>query len=469
MQRPFHYLTLTIVFGSTLGLALRLCGQEAPDAAAPPAQPPMDAAVITAVETNVSTALTNVNPAALGAMLREPQPAPVQDSGAPELGQLPMPGVASVKSPAADLTKIFQAQLAVAKKLRTGKDTELAAKILTDLLKTNAPVELKRPVFFELALVAQDADQLAKAEQIFAQYLQVYPDDPSTPEVLLRQGLIYRQMGVNTLAISKFYAVMSTSLKLKLDNLDYYKKLVLQAQIEIADTYYLEAKYNEAADYFVRLLKNPPPDLDQALIEYKLIRSLSGQTNYAETIARGQVFIDTHPASQDVPEVRFLLASAMKKLDRNQDALKQVLLLLQSQRENVQKNPDVWSYWQRKAGTEIAAQLFKEGDYMDALEINLNLADLDKSADWQLPVWYQTALVYEQLQQWPKAMDYYQQIVDRQKDLKNATASPSLLSLFEMAKWRKDYIAWLEKAKTTDQLHQSSVTNRPPAAPVAAQ
>src|SRR5208337_2458386 len=107
---------------------------------------------------------------------------------------------------------------------------------------------------FELALVAQDANQLSRAEQIFAQYLQAYPDDPSAPEVLLRQGLIYRQMGVNTLAVSKFYAVMSTALKLKLDRMDYYKKLVLQAQIEIADTYYQEGKYEEAADFFRRLL-----------------------------------------------------------------------------------------------------------------------------------------------------------------------------------------------------------------------
>jgi tetratricopeptide (TPR) repeat protein len=241
---------------------------------------------------------------------------------------------------------------------------------------------------------------------------------------------------------------------------------VLQAQIEIADTYYLEAKYTESADYYMRLLKEPPADLDQAQIEFKLISSLSGMTNYSETIARGEVFLDTHPNSVDVPEVRFLLASAMKKLDRNQDALKQVLLLLQSQRD---KNQEVWAYWQRRAGNEIAAQLYKEGDYLDSLQINLSLADLDTSAAWQLPVWYQTALLYEQLQQWQKATDMYQRIVDRQKELTDPATSPSLLSLLEMAKWRKDYITWLEKAHTTDQTYQFNATNRPPAAPVAAQ
>ncbi len=94
----------------------------------------------------------------------------------------------------------------------------------------------------ELALATQDNGEFVKAQQIYAQFLQHYPDDQSAPEILLRQGLLFRQMGVNTMAISKFYSVMSTALKLKLDNLDYYKNLVLQAQTEIADTYYIQGQ-----------------------------------------------------------------------------------------------------------------------------------------------------------------------------------------------------------------------------------
>ena len=169
-----------------------------------------------------------------------------------------------------------------------------------------------------------------------------------------------------------------------------------------------------------------------------------------------------------MPEVRFLLASALKKFNRNQESLKQVLLLLDSQRDNARQNPEVWAYWQRRAGNEIAAQLVQEGDCMDALEIDLRLADLDKSPEWQLPVCYQTALVYEQLQQWPKATDMYQRILERRKEIKDPNANPSLLSLFEMAGWRKNYVAWLEKAKTTDQLYQRDATNRPAAGAVAA-
>jgi tetratricopeptide (TPR) repeat protein len=438
--------------------------QSPPPAATPDSQAPPPAANISdtspATSTNVDSGVLSDTP---------PTGQPAADTAAPEPGQLPTPGVASPDAVTpVDQAKAFQAQLDLARQQRISKDTVQATQILTSLIGSAASDQIKRSALFELALVAQDDNHLVKAEQIFGQYLHLYPDDPTDPEVLLRQGLIYRQMGVTSLAISKFYAVMSTSLRLKLDNMDYYRKLVLQAQIEIADTYYLEGRYIEASDYFTRLLKNPPADLDQAQIQYKLIRSLSALTNSAETVARAQVFLDDYTNSLDVPEVRFLLAASLKKLGRNQESLRQVLLLLQTERENVDKSPELWAYWQRRAGNEIASQLFKEGDYLDALQINITLADLDKSPAWQLPVWYQTALIYEQLEQWQKASDTYQRILDRHDELAASDAAPSLISLSEMAKWRKDYIAWQEKAKIANLTYERRGTNSLPGGVAAA-
>jgi tetratricopeptide (TPR) repeat protein len=84
---------------------------------------------------------------------------------------------------------------------------------------------------------------------------------------------------------------------------------------------------------------------------------------------------------------------------------------------------------------------------VDALEIYLSLADLDQSPVWQVPVWYQVGMVYEQLQQWQKATDTYKRILDREKELNPGNTTPSLALLLEMAKWRQDYIAWMQKAK----------------------
>jgi tetratricopeptide (TPR) repeat protein len=243
---------------------------------------------------------------------------------------------------------------------------------------------------------------------------------------------------------------MSMSLKLNLTNIDYYKSLVLQSQTEIADTYYSLGEFTESADFYTRLVKSDSPTLNKSQIEFKLIRSLSYLTNYSEIITRSQIFLEHYPDYPDIPEVRFILASADKAVGHNAEALKQVLLLLQSQQDNAKNNPELWAYWQRRAGNEIANQLYKEGDYTDALQIYQNLASLDTSTTWQAPALYQVGLVYEQLQQWQKATDTYDQILARKAEMTGTNAAPSLSSLCDMAQWRKDYIAWLQKARATN-------------------
>ncbi|HEX4121610.1 MAG TPA: tetratricopeptide repeat protein [Verrucomicrobiae bacterium] len=350
----------------------------------------------------------------------------------------------------------FQVQMDLAIRQRHDKRPKEASETLVGIIKTNAPPEFKRKALFELALATQDIPDLVKAEQIFGQYIHLYPDDPSAPEVLLRQGLIYRQMGVNTMAISKFYGVMSTALKLKLSNIDYYKRLVLQSQTEIADTYYMEGDFADAGDFYARILKGGNPSLNKELVLSKLVRSLSYLTNNVETIVRAQTFLDEFTNSANVAEIRFILASAYKGVGRNQDALKQVLLLLQSQQANVRNSPDVWAYWQRRAGNDIANQLYKEGDYPDALQIYQCMAALDDSINWKAPVWYQIGLVYEQLQQWDKATNYYGQIIAKQKDPAATNSPPSMAALCEMAQWRTDYIVWAEKARLANHEFQRS-------------
>ena len=47
----------------------------------------------------------------------------------------------------------------------------------------------------------------------------------------------------------------------------------------------------------------------------------------------------------------------------------------------------------------------------------------------------------------------YVKMMDRRKDLTEATSTPSLVSLLDMAKWRKEYIDWMQKAKVTEQAY----------------
>jgi len=358
----------------------------------------------------------------------------------------------------------YQNQINAARQLRRSLDRAGAAKLLVKVLESELPAELRRAALFEMSLVAQEEKQYTRAQQILAQYLQLYPQDPSVPEVLLRQGLIFRQMGAHNTAIAKFYAVMNSALSLKLEQFDYYQRLVLQAQTEIADTYYVQGKFAEAGDFFGRLLKQNSADLNRAQIHFKLIHCLSGLGRHTDVITHCETFFDKNPDATETPELRFVCASSLKQLGRTGDALRHVLKLLESQEGTGQSNPENWLYWQQRAGNDIANQLYLEGDYLNALEVYNHLAGLSTDAAWQLPVWYQVGLIYERLLQPRKAVEKFDAILAREKEVAAAGAAPTLKTVIDMARWRKDQITWQGRTEVAVQALRlspvlSTVTN----------
>lgn len=350
----------------------------------------------------------------------------------------------------------YEMQLAVAQRHRTEKNSSQAAKGLISLLESQAPERLKRIALIELALLAQQEDELPRAMQIFSQYLQKYPQDPSVPEVLLRQGLLYRQMGSSTLALSKFYAVMTSALNLRFEDLEYYKRLVLQAQTEIADTHFVAGNYDASVDAFKRLLTSDSLHLNRAYIQYKMILCLSSLGQHDQLMAQARSFISLYPESKDLAEVRFLLASALKLKGRNTEALQQVMSLLESQNQAAHQDPELWAYWRQRAGNEIANLLYKEGDYANALLIYSSLAKANGTPAWQLPALYQVGIVYERLHQPQKALENYGIIAERAKELASH-APPGLNTVIDMAKWRCQYLTWQLKADQANQGIRKSV------------
>jgi len=360
--------------------------------------------------------------------------------------------------------KDYQHQIDAARLLRHSLDRAGAARLLVKLLESELPAEFRRAALFEMALVAQEEKQYSRAQQILAQYLQLYPQDPTVPEVLLRQGLIFRQMGAFNTAIAKFYAVMNSALGLKPEQFDYYQRLVLLAQTEIADTYYLQGKFTDAADFFSRLLKQNSPSLNRPQVHFKLIRCLSGLGRHTEVVTQCDAFFEQNPDAGELPELRFLCASSLKQLGRLSEALRHVLKLLESQEGAT--NPESWLYWQQRAGNDIANQLYLEGDYLNALEIYNHLAGLSTDAAWQLPVWYQTGLIYERLLQPRKAVEKFDAVLAREKEAVAAGAAPSLKTVIEMARWRKDQITWQGRTEVAVQALRlspvlSAATNTP--------
>jgi tetratricopeptide (TPR) repeat protein len=254
-------------------------------------------------------------------------------------------------------------------------------------------------------------------------------------------------MGLPNMALAKFYGVMTTALSLTNNQLDYYKGLVLKAQVEIAETHYSMGKFKDAVDYYSRLLNQNDPALDRKQIQFRLIRALESIKHPDEVSSQALDFLSHYAGSLEEPEVRYHLAEAYKTQNRNAEALQEVKLFLQEEHDKTTNNPAVWAYWQQRVGNEIGNQLYQEGDYMKALQVYMALTQLDPSPAWQLPVRYQVGLTYEKLLQPRLAMEAYRNLLTNGVPTLGTNLTPSLKSVVDMATWRLNFLEWDQRAE----------------------
>jgi tetratricopeptide (TPR) repeat protein len=138
------------------------------------------------------------------------------------------------------------------------------------------------------------------------------------------------------------------------------------------------------------------------------------------------------------------MAGALKQLGRKEESLRQVQLLLKE--EAGSKNAEALGYWKQRAGNDIANQFYKEGEFLKALDIYVTLASLNDKPTWQCPVLYQVGLIYERLAQPARAVEYYQKVLNREKDV-GPDALSSLQAVFDLARWRSRFLTWEVQAE----------------------
>ncbi len=339
----------------------------------------------------------------------------------------------------------WKQRIEMARQQRQSGEHDFAFANLQAVLDGSASEDMKKTALLELATTHYAARQFHEALKTYGIFRKRYPQDAGLPHVLLSQGLLLRDLGAPQAALGKFHSVLSATLNLNLDEFEYYRKLVLLAQSQIAETLYSQGKLEEAGEKYIVLLRDDSRHLNRARIRYQLIQCLEGQGRHADLVTQARSFLDSDlPENQDpqvvalMPHVRYLLSSSLKQLGRASEALAEVKALLE---EAVGHDSPGWNAWKQRTGNEIANQLYQDGDYFNALNLYLRLTELDDSPTWQLPVWYQIGLIHERLDSPPEAVKAYQKILDRESEV-TADSGPALATLIHMARWRSDFIQW---------------------------
>jgi TolA-binding protein len=312
-----------------------------------------------------------------------------------------------------------------------------------------------------LARMHRRQGALTKAVAVYEKFLKEYPGSDRAPDALLDLGRTHRAMGAHKLAIARFYNVINSTLKMPSEGFERYQQLAKTAQFEIAETHFQAGQFSEAAKYFalLRLLDLAPADRANATFKAGYSLELQGENEKAVTTLRS--YIEQFPEDENLPQARYLLATTLRKLNRQQEALAATLELLREAKSRSAIDPKRWTYWQRRTGNQLANDFFESGETLNAQAIYQGMLTLSDEPGWRLPISYQIALCQERLGHSDQAKETFQQIVDA------AGANPpaEVAEVTRMATWRISHLDWREKTGVQLTSFFETTTGRAPPPP----
>jgi tetratricopeptide (TPR) repeat protein len=302
----------------------------------------------------------------------------------------------------------------------------------------------KRDALLEMGAMFEKSKAYAKAAMVYEGFLDRFRDDPAAADVSIRLGRACRELGAFQTALAKFYNALHSSLRVKGPDAEAaQRQLALKAQFEIAETHFAKGDYTEAKRFFVRLLALDMGEDDRELVEFRLASTVSLLGDPGEAAALARKFLTEHPQSARTSETYYLLAQALQKLGRNDEAAKETMKLLKEEKPREKEAPETWRRWKMRTGMELAGSLYGKGDALNALTIYQRLAELDTRPEWRWPIVYQIGLCFERLRLAPRALEAYAYLTSGELP-KSAGDSPmaDLPAIREMAQWKMDYLRW---------------------------
>ncbi|ACB73755.1 tetratricopeptide repeat protein [Opitutus terrae] len=387
-----------------------------------------------------SVALSRVALAALATQLTlltlraETAPAPKPPAAAPA----PLPANRRVAAPTLTARE-SQGLVKLGGNLTERGDFDAAEIAYRQVLDGKAPLETTQAALLGLAHMHRKQGALTKAAAIYERFLKDFPSDDRVPDALLELGRTLRDMGAPRLAISRFYNVINSTLKLPANHgFEHYQLLAKTAQFEVAETHFQNGDYAEANKFYsrLRMLDLAPEDRARAQFKSAYSLQLAGDNEGAANGLRS--FIEQWPDDENVPQARYLLASSLRTLNRPQEALTATLDLLRAERSRSSADSKRWAYWQRRTGNQLANGFFQNGDILNALAIYHGLAALSDDPVWRIPVTYQIAQCYERLGDLDRATKTYRVIVDTSV----GQTSPEVTETARLAGARLTHVDW---------------------------
>ncbi len=370
------------------------------------------------------------------------------DGHAPSAAPEHPPGEHAAEFPAGATPEEIESMLRIGQRKLEAADYSSAEIAFRTVLNSRVPRATKLQAATQLARTYRKANELTKAIAVYEKVIKEYPEDPSLPTLFLELGRSQRALGAYKQAISRFYNVINSTLKLPDNNPELYRQLARTAQFEIAETYFLAGDYAQANRFYSRLkLLDLTPE-DRAIAHFKSADSLFRAGDYEGTVTSLRSFLELYPEDKLRAEAMSRLSTSLQVLGRTSEALATALEILRAEQARSTEDAQRWAYWQRRTGNDLANAFYERGDFNSALVIYESLVKISEDPLWKIPVSYQIGLCHERLQMFDRARDAYQSIIDTAKsptsDIKQRT---EVSDLAEMAAWRLQQMSWYQETQ----------------------